>query len=105
VTSLIIETEQEFKDCDTESVNNIVISTLQKICLDKPLFNGDDVVFRGKPNLFECKGNISVNEFAKLISEEIKEELRSIIGKRCTTYPLTRFIGPSLSLPEEGLHL
>lgn len=105
VTSLIIETEQEFKDCDTESVNNIVISTLQKICLDKPLFNGDDVVFRGKPNLFECKGNISVIEFTKLISEEIKEELRSIIGKRCTTYPLTRFRGPSLSLPEEGLHL
>jgi len=105
VTSLIIETEQEFKDCDPESVNNIVTSTLQKICLDSPLFNVDDVVFRRKPNLFECKGAISVIEFTKAILEEIKHELRITIGKRCTTYPLTRFKGPSLSLHEEGLHL
>ncbi|WP_447890001.1 hypothetical protein [Pseudomonas hormoni] len=105
VTALIIETEQEFKDCDTKSIKNIVTSTLQKACLDSPLFYGDDVVFGRKPNLFECRGSISVTEFTKTILEEIKHNLRSIIGKRCTTYPLTRFKGPSLSLPEEGLYL
>lgn len=105
VTALIIETEQEFRDCDTESVNNIVTSTLQKVCLDSPLFNGDDVAFGRKPNLFECRGAVSVTEFTKTILEEIKQNLRSVIGKRCTIYPLPRFKGPSLSLPEEGLHL
>ncbi|WP_157225369.1 HEPN domain-containing protein [Pseudomonas poae] len=105
VTALIIETEQEFKDCDTESVDNIVTSTLQKVCLDSPLFNGDDVAFGRKPNLFECRGAVSVTDFTKTILEEIKQNLRSVIGKRCTIYPLPRFKGPSLSLPEEGLHL
>jgi hypothetical protein len=105
VTALIIETEQEFKDCDTESVSKIVISTLQRVCLDSPLFNGDDVASGRKPNLFECRGAVSVTEFTKTILEEIKQNLRSTIGKRCTIYPLPRFKGPSLSLPEEGLHL
>lgn len=105
VAALIIESEQEFKDCDTESTNNVVTSTLQKICLDSPLFNGDEVAFGSKPNLFECRGAVSVTDFIKTILEEIKHNLRSIIGKRCTIYPLTRFKGPSLSLPQEGLHL
>lgn len=105
VTALVIETEQEFKDCDTESVNNVVTSTLQRICLDSPLFNGDDVVFRRKANLFECRGAVSVIDFTKTILDEIKHNLRSVIGKRCTTYPLSRFRGPSFSLPAEGLHL
>ncbi|UCR85575.1 MULTISPECIES: HEPN domain-containing protein [Pseudomonas] len=105
VTALIIEKGQEFKDCDIESVKNVVISTLQKVCLDSPLFNCDDVVFGAKPNLFECRGAVSVIEFAKVILTEIKKNLRSIIGKRCTVYPLARFKGPSFSLPEEGVHL
>lgn len=105
VTALIIETEQEFKDCDLESVNSIVTSTLQKVCLDSPLFNCDDVVFGIKPNLFECRGAVTVVEFTMIILEEIKHNLRGVIGKRCTIYPLTRFKGPSFSLPKEGLHL
>lgn len=105
VTALIIETEREFKDCDPESVNSVVASTLQKVCLDSPLFNCDDVVFGIKPNLFECKGAVTVIEFTRVILEEIKSNLRAVIGKRCTIYPLTRFKGPSFSLPQEGLHL
>lgn len=105
VTALIIETEQDFKDCDTDTVNNIITSTLHEICLDSPLFNCDDVAFGRKANLFECKGEVTVTEFTKVILEEIKLKLRDSIGRRCTIYPLSRFKGPSISLPEEGLHL
>ena len=105
LTLLIIETEHDFKDCDTETVSSTVTSTLQKICLDSPLFNCDDVVFSRKPNLFECRGLVSVVDFTKSILDEIKCDLKNIIGKRCTIYPLPRFNGPSLCLIEEGVRL
>ncbi|WP_204127159.1 HEPN domain-containing protein [Pseudomonas ogarae] len=105
VTALIIETEYDFKDCDSESVNNVVTSTLQKVCLDSPFFNCDAVIFAREANLFECKGAVSVIDFTKFILDEIKYNLKSVIGKKCTIYPLPRFKGPSLCLPEEGVHL
>ncbi|MNI04597.1 hypothetical protein D3C73_575230 [compost metagenome] len=102
---MLISSSPEFIDCDTESVNKIIHETLQQICLDSPLFNGDDVVFATKENLFECKGAVTVQEFCEIILAEIKKNLRNIIGERCTIHPLPRFKGPSLSLPSERLHL
>lgn len=63
------------------------------------------MLFGIKPNLFECRGAVTVIEFTRIILEEIKHNLKDVIGKRCTIYPSTRFKGPSFSLPEEGLHL
>lgn len=105
ITSLIIDEDHQFKDCDRESVSDVITSTLQKVCLDRPLFNPEDVLFRRKPNLFECRGPISVAEFASSLLGEIKNNLRSVVGKRCTVYPLVRFRGPSFSIKEAGIHV
>lgn len=104
VASLLIETELEFNDCDLESVNSIVMTTLQKVCFDSPFFNSDEVAFAQKATLFECRG-VDVIELTQFILGEIKSNLRGIVGRRCTVYPLTRFNGPSVFLPKEGLHL
>lgn len=104
ISSLILETDSEFKDCDLNSVKGIVSNTLQEICLDSPLFNGNDVAFGGRLNLFECRGSVTVSEFATTILDEIKLRLRGSIGLRCMIYPLTRFTGPSFSIPDLGLY-
>jgi hypothetical protein len=103
LASLLIETDRTFKDCDSESATEMISTTLQQLCLDAALFNGDDVFQRRKPNLFECRASITVVEFAKRILGEIKSNLQNIIGKRCTIYPLSRFRGPSFTIPNAGL--
>lgn len=103
LASLLIQTDQTFKDCDPESATDTISATLQQLCLDPALFNGDDVFLQRKPNLFECRGPITVVEFAERILGEIKSNLQSIIGKRCTLYPLSRFRGPSFIIPGAGL--
>lgn len=103
LASLLKETESSFKDCDTESVVKTISTTLQEICLDRPLFNGDDVFLRRQPNLFECRGQIPVVEFASRILDAIKSNLRGIIGRRCTLYPLPRYRGPSFVVPGAGV--
>ena len=103
LAALLVESDRTFKDCDTESIIDTISSTLQQLCLAAPLFNGDDVFLGRKPNLFECKGAVSVADFASRILAEIKSNLRSIIGRRCTVYPLGRFLGPSFTISEAGL--
>ncbi len=103
LASLLKEMDGSFKDCDTESVVKTISATLQEICLDRSLFNGDDVFLQRKPNLFECRGQISVIDFASRILDAIKSNLRGIIGRRCTLYPLSRYRGPSFVVPGAGL--
>lgn len=103
LASLLKATDSSFKDCDTESVVKTISTTLQEICLDRRLFNGDDVFLQRKPNLFECRGQIPVVEFASHILDAIKSNIRGIIGRRCTLYPLPRYRGPSFVVRGAGL--
>lgn len=104
LASFIKESDPSFKDCDIESVERTIMDTLQEICLDKALFNGDDVFFQQKPNLLECRRpELAVNDFAARIVDAIKDNLRTIIGRRCTVYPLPRYMGPSFRVPDLGL--
>jgi len=104
ISSLILETDPEFRDCDLETLKTIINNTIQEICCDARFFKTDDVMFRAQSNLFACKADIAVQDFASDILHEIKVRLRNAVGKRCTIYPLTRFLGPSFSIPELGLH-
>lgn len=104
LASLLKESDLSFKDCDIESVERTIMETLQEICLDEALFDGDDVFFRQKPNLFEChRSELALNDFAARIVDAIKDNLRTIIGRRCTLYPLPRYMGPSFRVPGLGL--
>lgn len=105
LASLLIEKEVAFRDCDLDSVREAIIDTLQRVCIDAGLFNGDEVAFGQKDNLFECRRLTSVADFAANIYEEIKVELNSKIGKRCTVYALPRFFGPSFVVPDLGLRV
>jgi hypothetical protein len=104
LASFIKESDPSFKDCDIESVERTIMDTLQKVCLDEALFDGDDMFFRHKPNLFECRRlELAVDDFAARIVDAIKVNLRTIIGQRCTLYPLPRYMGPSFRVPGLGL--
>jgi hypothetical protein len=103
LASLLKEMDRDFKDCDTESVVTTISKTFQEICLDREIFNSDAVFLRQKPNLFECRQQISVDKFAERILNAIKSNLRGIIGRRCTLYSLPRYRGRSFMVPGTGL--
>ncbi len=104
LASLLKESDPSFRNCDTESVERKIMETLQELCMDKALFDGDDVFFRRKPNLFECRRHaLAVDDFAARIVDVIKANLRAIIGRRCTVYPLPRYLGPSFEVLGLGL--
>lgn len=103
LASLLKETDGTFKDCNTELVVKTISRTFQEICLDHGIFNGDAVFLQKKPNLFECRQQISVDEFATRILNSIKSNLRGVIGRRCTLYALSRYRGPSFVVPGAGL--
>lgn len=104
LASLIKESEPSFLDCDAESVERKIMETLQELCLDKSLFDGDDVFFRRKLNLFECRRPaLALDDFVARIVDVIKLNLGAIIGRRCTVYPLPRYLGPSFEIPGLGL--
>jgi len=90
VAALLIESSAEFMDCDIESVSNVVSRTLQEICLEKGLFDGDAVFLARHDTLFACRV-APVPLLADSILQEITAGLRKCMGRRCTVYTVPRF--------------
>lgn len=104
VTTLLIQESQEFRDCDPESVSDVVTNILQEICVDKSVFNVDSVFLARRDTLFECHEN-SVAEFAGLVLKSLEANLRLLLCRRCTLYTVPRFIVTSLHLESDSLHV
>lgn len=90
VATLLVESAAEFKDCDIESVTDVVAKTLQEVCLEKTLFDSDAVLLGRYDTLFSCSV-VPATQLADSILHEISVNLRSCIGRRCTIYAVPRF--------------
>lgn len=104
VATLTIESSTEFRDCDIETVANIVRKTLQERCLDKGLFDSNAVVFAGKETLFDCR-IAPVPQFANALREAISSKLKASIGRRCTIYAVRRLKITSFALNGASIRL
>jgi hypothetical protein len=104
VASLTIESSVGFRDCDLESVESIVSKTLQEICLDKEIFDGDAVFLARRDTLFDCR-RVDVPVFAERIQTAIGANLRASIGRRCTVYVVPRFQVGSFVVEGESIRL
>jgi hypothetical protein len=104
LATLLIESSSEFMDCDIESVSNVVSKTLQELCLEKRLFDGDAVFLGRHDTLFACRAAPPA-QFADSILQEITARLRSCIGRRCTIYAVPRFKVPSFVVAGRSIRL
>lgn len=104
VALLLTEKSAEFRNCDLESVSELVTKTLQEVCADKTIFDVDAVFFPRKQTLFECYAR-SVSLSAESILEALETNLRALIGKRCTLYVMPRFQVSSFLLENDTLHV
>lgn len=104
VATLLIESNAEFTDCDIESVTDVVSKTLEELCLEKRLFDGDAVVLRRNDTLFACRV-APVTQLAGTILDEITVNLRSCMGRRCTVYAVPRFKIPSFVVSDRSIRL
>jgi hypothetical protein len=104
VATLLITGRPEFKDCDLATVSDVVLNTLQELCLDNTIFAADDVFAMRQNTLFDCH-RAGVMEFATALHVAMEASLRRRIGKHCTIYVLPRFITHSFSLDNESLHV
>ena len=104
VTTLLIQEIQEFRDCDPESVSDVIIKTLQEVCVNGSVFNVDCVFLARRDTLFDCHEN-SVADFADSILESVEANIRELLCKRCTLYTVPRFAVTSFLLEDASLHI
>lgn len=104
LTTLLIQESNEFRDCDPESVSEVVTKTLQEICVDGSVFNVDSVFLARRDTLFECHEK-SVPEFAELVLQAVEANLRRLLCKRCTLYTVPRFMVTSFLIANESIHV
>ncbi len=102
VTTLIIESSPSFRDCDPETVADVLTTTLQEVCADKSIFDVDAIFFGRRETLFECS-RIPVPQYAETIQAAIHSNLSSRIGRRCTIYTIPRFRAPSFNIPQDSI--
>lgn len=104
VARFTIASSADFRDCDIETVTAIVTNTLQEVCLDQVLFDGNAVLFARRENLFDCR-IVSVPQLADAIREAIASNLKACIGRRCTVYAVPRFQSASFTLEGGAIRL
>lgn len=107
VVALTLKNSPDFRDCDPDTVSEVVIKTLQEVCVDQAIFDVDAVVFpRGQRHqtLFDCRV-APVPQYAAAILKAIETNLRALICRRCTIYAVPRFQVTSFSLAEDSIHV
>lgn len=104
VVTLLTQESPDFRDCDPESVSDVVTKTLQEICVDKTVFNVDMLFFGHNNTLFDCRA-ASVAHFAEAIQKAMEINLRLLICGRCTLYTVPRFKVTSFLLENESIHV
>ncbi len=105
VSFIIKKDIPEFSECDHKTIQDIVSQTLQEICVDSRVFNGDDVCFGRKQDLFSCMQGANVKEYSKVIIEEIFLRIRIEMKKWCVIYTAPRIAGKTFFIESEKLHI
>ena len=103
IASMLIDSKNEFRDGDIDSVQEVIRETLKEVCIDKALFDPDAVCFAYRETLFECKLPIGTDVFGSAILGHIVANLRKTINRRCTIYVAPRLIGQSFEVPQIGV--
>ena len=89
VADLAINRNPNLRGCDIETASDVVMRTLQEVCLDKNIFDGDAVAFRRKDTLFDCR-SASVESFSDAIQRKVSKNIvRDNYPGRLTTIILT----------------
>lgn len=104
--SFMITTEYPlFSDCDHKSIQNTVRTTLREVCVDKHIFNSDDVCFGRKNTLFECRSVSNTEYFAKYILDKVVNNIKSSITDWCVIYTAPRLSGSTFVIESEKIHV
>lgn len=104
VANLILSGNPGFAGCDNETVQSVVVSTLQELCLDNNLFSSEDVIIRRRQTLFDCRRQ-DVPKFADALLQSVKANLQREISRHCTIYLVPRFIVTSFDFDQGSLHV
>ncbi|NYR10386.1 HEPN domain-containing protein [Psychrobacter sp. BI730] len=105
ISFMIITEYPSFSDCDHKSIQTSVRSTLREICVDKHVFNSDDVCFGRKKTLFECRSVSNTEYFAKYLLEKIIKNVKSSITDWCVIYTAPRISGDTFFIESERIHV
>ena len=105
ISFIITKEVDEFSGCDHGTIQGVVNDTLKQICVDDSIFNPDDVCFKRKETLFECKAEIDTRKFGCCIVEAIFKNVRLSITSCCVLYSAPRITGKSFSIETEKIHV
>lgn len=95
----------EFAECDHETIQVIIRDSLHELCVDKQIFNRDDVCFGRKDTLFDCKTEKDTRKFGSYILEAILQNIRESISSCVVIYSAPRINGKSFSVDSEKIHI
>jgi hypothetical protein len=104
VVALVIKDFPNFRDCDPETVSEVVTKTLQEVCVNPAIFNVDAVFLARSQTLFDCC-SVPVPTFSQAIIDAIEANLRVLICRLCTLYAVPRFMVKSFLLDEDSIHI
>ena len=105
ISFMIVNEYPLFSDCDHKSIQTTVRSTLHEVCVDKNIFNSDDVCFGRKRTLFECRSVSDIEYFGQYILEKIISNIKSSIIDWCVLYTAPRISGDTFFIESEKIHI
>ncbi|OBU19982.1 hypothetical protein CTM88_20700 [Photobacterium aquimaris] len=91
--------------CDHKTIQSVIRKTLQEICVDRNIFDGDLVCFGGKDTLFECRTENDTNKYGTYIFDAILGNVRNSISLGCVIYTAPRITGKSFTIDCEKIHV
>lgn len=103
LAALLTQSSTEFAECDHETARETVLKSLQRLCMDTRFFEVHEVLLAKKKSLLDCLV-LDVSHGAALILLELQAHLRSMMGRCCTVFAISRFIPKSFGIPSQSLH-
>jgi hypothetical protein len=105
IARMIRSCHLEAVDCDTETIEDLIMNTIQDLVLDESIFKGEYILSSSQKCLADCRADQDINEFSSKIHSQLMTRVRAIINQWCTVLGVPRVMCESFDIPQAGITL
>ena len=95
----------EAVDCDTKTIEDLLMRTIEDLVLDESIFRGGSILSSSQTCLADCRVDQDINEFSSKIHSQLMTRVRASINQWCTVLGVPRVICDSFDIPQAGITL
>lgn len=105
IARMIRACHPEAIDCDTKTIEDLLMRTIEDLVLDESVFRGGSILSSSQKYLADGRVDQDMNKLSSKIHSQLMTRVRASINQWCNVLGVPRMICDSFDIPQAGITL